>query len=101
MNEELRRTALAIGLVVCRGPVEPQKGWIEAAAAAQQSLGDLRPLLLELYGQVDQARQGFGIYPDSPSMDAVMTEVGRALGLLRPDQAYGKNPLTSPTTDPK
>lgn len=38
------RVALAIGRVITRGPVEPKKGWIEAARAAIKEISNARSL---------------------------------------------------------
>lgn len=49
------------------------------SVALQRHISQLEQALTGLVGQVEQAREGFGIYHDSPSMDSVMAEARAAL----------------------
>lgn len=68
--------------------IDARSGW-ESAVELNRELDarteELKKALANLYAQVDQAREGFGLYADSPSMSLAMLEAGKLIFLKSPE----------------
>jgi len=77
LERDARASSTLLPIDACVETGIPAKG---GAPASDQS-NEAHDALADLYAQVDQAREGFGLYRDSPSMNAAME---RASAVLRP-----------------